>query len=93
MPRDPFGPGACRFTGRGGVAHMRPIASGVQQMLKQPSAGGSVRGDPRAALSPGEQRALRRCAPLSTAEFKAVGELIARRRLPLRLLRRRRAAP
>ena len=74
------------------VALMRPIASDLQQMRKPDRE--PVRGDPGAALSPVEQRALRLRAPLSTAQFKAVAKLLERGDLPLRrVLRRRRAAP
>lgn len=37
-------------------------------------------------LSPAEQHALRRSAPLTATEFKAVGELVDSGRLPLRRL-------
>lgn len=44
-------------------------------------------------MTPAEQHALQRSAPLSKADFKAAGELVARGDLPLRrVLRRRHAA-
>jgi hypothetical protein len=43
-----------------------------------------------AALSPAELHALRRGAPLSSAQFKTVGQLVERGELPMRRLFRRR---
>ena len=72
------------------MARTRPSASDVQQM-PGPFDSGAVGRDPYAgaALSPAQQHALRRSTPLSTTEFKAVGQLVERGDLPLRLLRRR----
>lgn len=68
---------------------MRPIASDVQQMLTPSDPAFAGRGPSAgAALSPAEQHALRRSAPLTTAEFKAVAQLVDRRDLPLRRLLR-----
>ena len=70
------------------MARMRPIASDPQPMLS-PLTDAAVEGDAGCELSPAEQHALLRCAPLSTAEFKAVGRLVGRGDLSLgRLLRR-----
>ena len=70
------------------VTRKRPIASDVPQMLGSSKRGLAGR-DRDVALSAGEQRALRRSAPLSTAQFKAVGELVERGELPLRRFLRR----
>lgn len=71
------------------VAGMRPIASDAQQMPEPGSRDRDLRAG--AALSAAQQRALYRSAPLSTTEFKALGQLVQRGDLPLRrLLRQRR---
>ena len=76
------------------MARMRPIAPDAQQVLRASDPGSLDRQRyVEAALSPSEQHALRRSAPLSKAQFKAVGELVEHGDLPLRrLLRRAREA-
>ena len=74
------------------VTRKRPIGSDVPKMLTTSNRGSAGR-DRGVALSPAEQRALRRSAPLSTAQFKAVGHLVERGDLPLRRLLRRHHTP
>ena len=74
------------------MARKRRTASDVQP--DAPDAGSAARNpdaatNPDAAMSPAEQHALQRSAPLSTADFKAIGELVERGDLPLRRLFRR----
>jgi hypothetical protein len=71
------------------VARSRPITSDVQQMLG-PSGLQSTERGAGAALSPAAQRALHLSAPLSSAQFKTVGQLVERGELPMRRLFRRR---
>ena len=73
------------------MARTRPIASDAQQMRSAHDPGSLAR-DPRAGvtLSPAQEHALRRSAPLSTREFKTVGQLVNRGDLPLRHLLGRR---
>ncbi len=82
------------------MTRTRPTASDVHQTFVAGDAamvddGGQVERRPpdAAVLSPAQQRALSRCAPLSTAEFKVVGRLVDRGNLPLRWILRRRQRP
>lgn len=73
------------------MARKRPIASDVPQTLadldgaifdSSRSARGAL--DDGGALSHAQMRALRRCAPLTSAEFKAHRQLAGPRKLSLR---------
>jgi hypothetical protein len=70
------------------VARLRPTASDVQQTLTGPLADAdrdhAGPGAPTGALSPAQAHALRRCAPLNSAEFKARRQLVQRGNLTLR---------
>jgi hypothetical protein len=71
----------------------QPIATDGPQMLTASDVRSDAEGaDPNAVLTPAEQHALHRSAPLSTTEFKAVGRLVERGTLPLRRIFRRRHA-
>lgn len=61
------------------MARKRPTASGVLQLPANPSASPSVVTEPDRddALTYAQTHALRRCAPLNTAEFKAQRLVVA----------------
>lgn len=78
------------------MARMRPIASDGQQAAGDDGGQPAIVGGrpPAPTLTPAEQHALSRCVPLSTSEFKAIGDLADRGRLPLgAILRRRQEGP
>ena len=61
------------------MARKRPTASGVPQIPAHPAAAPRVVAEPHGddALTQAQTRALRRCAPLNTAEFKAQRLVVA----------------
>ena len=76
---DDLRPGGYLSNGRGQNGAQAPTASDVPQVPANPDAAPRVVAEPDAddALSHAQTRALRRCAPLNTTEFKAQRLVVA----------------